>query len=190
MAEYGFSLVNLMVETGLSNIAARNQLLRLRPLVRRISPKLGFYLIVQAEHRRVGSPPVEWWLDDFFRWFGNPYYIAGARCPVRVSVPEATVFDLVRYAPKIGGLDRAMETMLPLLSNLRSDVLKAVLVAEDEVSTSQRLGWVFEKMGFEKLAAVVFDWLPKSLPVVPVVLGSGFGGWGAVIKKWGVRENR
>jgi hypothetical protein len=243
MAEYGFSLVNLMAETGLSNIAARNQLLRLRPLVRRISPKLGFYLIVQPEHRRVGSPPVEWWLDDFFRWFGNPYYIAlqsaaewhgsspqaiqvtqvmtdvprkeicvwgrrirfyvkksikdtlvagiaGARCPVRVSVPEATVFDLVRYAPKIGGLDRAMETMLPLLSNLRSDVLKAVLVAEDEVSTSQRLGWVFEKLGFEKLAAVVFDWLPKSLPVVPLVLGSGFGGGGAVIKKWGVRENR
>ena len=241
-AEYGFSLENLMAETGLSNVAARNQLLRLRPLVRRISPKLGFYLIVQPEHRRVGSPPVEWWLDDFFRWLGNPYYIAlqsaaewhgsspqaiqvtqvmtdvprkeicvggrrirffvkksvrdtlvagiaGARCPVKVSVPEATVFDLVRYAPKIGGLDRAMETVLPLLSNLRRDALKAVLVAEDEVSTSQRLGWVFEKLRFKKLAAVVFDWLPGSLPIVPLVLGSGREGDGAVIRKWGVREN-
>jgi hypothetical protein len=28
--EYGFSLENLMTETGLSNVAARNQLLRLR----------------------------------------------------------------------------------------------------------------------------------------------------------------
>jgi glycosyltransferase involved in cell wall biosynthesis len=28
---------------------------------------------------------------------------------VKVSVPEATAFDLVRYAPKIGGLERAME---------------------------------------------------------------------------------
>ena len=243
MAEYGFSLENLMTEMGLSNVAARNQLLRLRHSVRRISPRLGFYLIVQPEHRRAGSPPVEWWLDDFFRWLGNPYYIAlqsaaewhgaspqavqvmqvmtdvprkeicvggrrirffvkkslkdtlvaeivGSRCPVSVSAPEATVFDLVRYAPKIGGLDRAMETMLPMLSSLRRDVLKAALVAENEVSTSQRLGWVFEKLGFEKLAAVVFDWLPKSLPVVPLVLGSGSGGGGAVIKKWGVRENR
>lgn len=241
-AEYGFSLEDLMAETGLSNIAARNQLLRLRPMVRRISPKLGFYLIVQLEHRSAGSPPVEWWLDDFFRWLGNPYYIAlqsaaewhgsspqaiqvtqvmsdvprkeicvggrrirffvkksikdtlvagiaGARCPVSVSVPEATVFDLVRYAPKIGGLDRAMETMRPLLSNLRRDVLQAVLVAEDEVSTSQRLGWVFEKLGFEKLAAVVFDWLPKSLPVVPLALGRGREGDGVVSGKWGVREN-
>lgn len=240
--EYGFSLENLMAETGLSNVAARNQLLRLRPLVRRISPKLGFYLIVQPEYRSAGSPPVEWWLDDFFRWLGNPYYIAlqsaaewhgsspqaiqvtqvmtdvprkeicvggrrirffmkksvkdtlaagiaGARCPVKVSVPEATAFDLVRYAPKIGGLERAMETMLPMLSRLRRDVLKAMLVAENEVSTSQRLGWVFEKLGFEKLAAVVFDWLPGSLPVVPLVLGSGREGDGAVIRKWGVREN-
>ena len=240
--EYGFSLENLMAETGLSNVAARNQLLRLRPLVRRISPQLGFYLIVQPEYRSAGSPPVEWWLDDFFRWLGHPYYIAlqsaaewhgsspqaiqvtqvmtdvprkeicvggrrihffvkksvkdtlmagiaGARCPVKVSVPEATAFDLVRYAPKIGGLERAMETILPMLPAMKRDVLKAVLVAEDEVSTSQRLGWVFEKLGFEKLAAVVFDWLPGSLPVVPLVLGSGREGDGAVIRKWGVREN-
>jgi hypothetical protein len=75
-SEYGFSLEDLISQTGLSNIAARNQLLRLRPLVRRISPKLGFYLIVQPEHRSAGSPPVEWWLDDFFRWLGHPYYIA------------------------------------------------------------------------------------------------------------------
>lgn len=108
---------------------------------------------------------------------------------MKVSVPEATAFDLVRYAPKIGGLERAMETMLPMLPAMKRDVLKAVLVAEDEVSTSQRLGWIFEKLGFEKLAAVVFDWLPGSLPVVPLVLGSGREGDGAVIRKWGVREN-
>jgi len=44
-------------------------------------------------------------------------------------------------------------------------------------------------LGFEKLAAVVFDWLPGSLPVVPLALGSGRGGDGVVIGKWGVREN-
>ena len=35
MAEYGFSLENLMTEMGLSNVAARNQLLRVRHSVRR-----------------------------------------------------------------------------------------------------------------------------------------------------------
>jgi hypothetical protein len=242
-AEYGFPLEDLISKTGLSNIAARNQLLRLRPKVRRISPKLGFYVIVQPEHRLIGSPPVEWWLDDFFCWLGRPYYIAlqsaaelhgsspqaiqvtqvvtdvpreeicvggrrirffvkksvretlvgemaGARCPLKVSVPEATVFDLVRYAPKIGGIERVMETMVPLLPAMKRDVLRAVLVTEDEVSTSQRLGLVFEKLGFEKLADVVFDWLPKALPVVPLRLGSGgSGGDGMVIRKWGVRDN-
>ena len=87
------------------------------------------------------------------------------------------------FKGKIGGLDRAMETVLPLLSNLRRDALKAVLVAEDEVSTSQRLGWVFEKLGFKKLAAVVFDWLPGSLPIVPLVLGSGWEPTGAKRKR-------
>lgn len=243
VAEYGFSLEDLMSQTKLSNIAARNQLLRLRPWVRRISPKLGFYVIVQPEHRFVGSPPVEWWLDDFFRWLEHPYYIAlqsaaelhgsspqaiqvtqvvtdvprkeiclggrrirffvkkslketsvgeiaGARCPLKVSVPEATAFDLVRYAPKIGGIERAMETILPLLPSMKRGVLRAVLLAEDEVSTSQRLGLVFEKMGFDKLADVVFEWLPRNLPIVPLRLGiGGVCGDGMLIRKWGVRDN-
>lgn len=70
--------------------------------------------------------------------------IAGARCPVKVSVPEATAFDLVRYAPKIGGLEQAMETMLPMLPTIKRDVLKAVLVAEESneanLTTIERLG--------------------------------------------------
>ncbi len=50
-AEYGFPLEDLISKTGLSNIAARNQLLRLRPLVRRISPKLGFDCATGASSR-------------------------------------------------------------------------------------------------------------------------------------------
>ena len=24
----------------------------------------------------MGAPPVEWWLDAYFRWLGRPYYLA------------------------------------------------------------------------------------------------------------------
>ncbi len=69
-----FPLRDLMSETGLSIVAARNQLLRLRPLVVRVSKE--FFLIVGPEHRAMGAPPPSWWLDDYFRWLGHPYYLA------------------------------------------------------------------------------------------------------------------
>jgi len=33
-------------------------------------------LIVQPEHSAIGSPPVEWWLDDYFKWLDIRYYVA------------------------------------------------------------------------------------------------------------------
>jgi len=39
-----------------------------------------------------------------------------AYAPLTVSTPESTVFDLVRYAQRIGGFERAAETIAPMLS--------------------------------------------------------------------------
>ncbi len=33
-------------------------------------------MIVQPVHRAVGAPPVTDWLDDYFKWLGQPYYLA------------------------------------------------------------------------------------------------------------------
>jgi len=49
----------------------------------------------------MGGPPVEWWLDAYFRWLGRPYYLAlqtaaasdGACCR-----PEARRALIARYA--------------------------------------------------------------------------------------------
>ena len=71
-----FPLADLAKETGLSITAARNQLLRLRDRVVRPAQKHQFFLIVGPEHRSVGAPPVTWWLDDYFKWLGHPYYLA------------------------------------------------------------------------------------------------------------------
>jgi hypothetical protein len=44
--------------------------------VTRVAPKQAFYLIVTPEHSDRGSPPIEWWLDDYFAWLHHPYYLA------------------------------------------------------------------------------------------------------------------
>src|ERR1017187_10320079 len=45
--------------------------------------------------------------------------LANAFAPLQVSTPEATAFDLIRYAARIGGIGRAAETIAPLLPFMR-----------------------------------------------------------------------
>src|SRR6266567_2740360 len=71
-----FPLSEFVNDTGLSITAARHRLLRLGGRVVRPTRKHQFFLIVAPEHRAVGAPPVTWWLDDYFRWLGCPYYLA------------------------------------------------------------------------------------------------------------------
>ena len=54
----------------------------------------------------------------------------GAMAPLWVSTPEATAFDLVRYPTSLGGIERAAETIGPLLPVLRPRELKRVIEAE------------------------------------------------------------
>ena len=91
-----------------------------------------------------------------------------APAPLWISTPEATVFDLVQYAARIGGIDRAAETIAPLLPKLRVRELKRVLNAENAPTIAQRLGFVLEAIGAKKLADAVYDWLPDKLITIPL----------------------
>lgn len=237
-----FSLAELMRQTGLSVTAAKSQLRRLGAGVVRVSPSQQFFLIVSPEHRIRGAPPVEWWLDDYFRWLGQPYYLAllsaasghgsnpqalqvtqvmtgsprraleigesrvsffvkcriektptqalaNAYAPVRVSTPAATVFDLIRYADRIGGIGRAVETIRPLLPRIGQTELRAVLEAEDETATAQRLGYVFEKTGQSKLAAVIDNWLPARRRAIPLAMTADRRSEAPLAARWHVRDN-
>ena len=94
--------------------------------------------------------------------------LAQAFAPLCISTPEATAFDLIRYATSIGGIERAAETITPLLAVLRAGELKRVLEAEDEAAIAQRLGFVVEAGRAKKLAEVIYDWLPDKLTTVPL----------------------
>jgi hypothetical protein len=216
-----FDFTELLDKTGLSRIAAKNQLQRLRGRVVRVSRHQAFFLIVEAQHRPMGAPPVEWWLDAYFRWLGHPYYLAlqsaaelhnsapqailvkqvmtdsprrdlsigrihiqffvkrhaertpvqqprNAYAPLKVSTPEATALDMVRYASRIGGMERVAETLSPLLPLFRTVELKRALEAEGETAVAQRLGYLIEDADHINLAELVHHWLPSGMVRVPI----------------------
>ena len=242
LGRVGFSLADLVKESGLSAIAAKRQLSRLVGKVVRVSPRQPFFLIVRPEHRMMGAPPAIWWLQDYFNWLGRPYYLAlqsaassfgsnpqalqvtqvmtdrpcraikvgriqvrffvkrgiertptqqlaGAAAPLCISTPEATAFDLVRYATSIGGIERAAETIVSLLPVMRARELKRVLDAENESAIAQRLGFVIETRGAKKLAQVVYDWLPDKLVTVPLSRLKGERRNIPVVERWQVLNN-
>jgi AbiEi antitoxin C-terminal domain len=242
LGRVAFSLEELTKESGLSAIAAKFQLLRLRGKVVRVSPRQPFFLIVSPEHRRMGAPPATWWLQDYFTWLGRPYYLAlqsaassfgsnpqalqvtqvmtnrpcrtitlgriqvrffvkrgiertptqqpeGTVAPLLVSTPEATVYDLIRYATSIGGIERAAETIRPLLPLLRSRELKRVLAVENEPAVAQRLGFVIEACGNKPLARTIRNWLPDELTLVTLAPAKGKRESLLLVKHWQVLTN-
>src|SRR5438552_10371530 len=94
--------------------------------------------------------------------------LANAFAPVQVSTPEATSYDLIRYAARIGGIGRAAETIAALLPLMRPAELRRVLRIEDEPATAQRLGFVLENLKATSLAKLVQDWLPTDLVLVEI----------------------
>jgi hypothetical protein len=242
LGRVAFSLADLMKESGLSAIAAKYQLLRLRGKVVKISRKQPFFLIIGPEHRSIGAPPVTWWLQDYFNWLGRPYYLAlqsaaslygsnpqalqvtqvmtdhpcraikvgriqvrffvkggiertptqqlaQAAAPLCISTPEATAFDLIRYAVSIGGIERAAETIGPLLPILRDRELRRVLEVGNESTVTQRLGFVIDAAGAKKLARAIRDWLPDKLAVVPLSPLQGDRKDIPIVERWQVLNN-
>lgn len=242
MGIFSFSLAQLIASTGLSLIAAKNQLLRLGGKVTRVSPRQQYFLIVTPENRVVGAPPIEKWLDDYFVWLNRPYYLAlqsaaavfgssqqaiqeiqvmtnspiseitvgllrirfftkssikntitqqlpDAYAPLKISTPESTAFDLIRYASVIGGIERAAETIQPMVSAIKTKELRRVLDSENELATTQRLGFVLQSIKADRLAKVVIDWLPQRIKTVPISTHVKSDDQAPISKEWGIKNN-
>lgn len=55
--------------------------------------------------------------------------------------------------------------MLPLI---RAKLLKQMLVAEGEIATAQRLGFILQALDAHSFANIVKAWLPQPLQLVPL----------------------
>jgi hypothetical protein len=97
--------------------------------------------------------------------------LPNADAPLMVSTPETTALDLVRYAGSFGGIERAAETIRPMISLMRVRQLREMLAAENELASAQRLGHIFTWAGADNLAKAVADWLPLYKKNVPMALG-------------------
>lgn len=97
---------------------------------------------------------------------------AQAFAPLALSTPEATVIDLVRYAQRIGGIERVAETILPLLPRLKRPQLAEALGPSPQIPTLQRLGYLFDALGKPGLASTVRAGLTRALKPVPLDTGA------------------
>lgn len=85
---------------------------------------------------------------------------------LRVSTREATLLDLVRYQTKIGGVEAVARVAGDFNKELTTAGLYEALEAMNNISCSQRLGFIFDTLEFRIYANVVESWLhakPKSL---------------------------
>lgn len=61
--------------SGLTYLAVRRQIDRLSRRVARLPGRPSAYVLVPPEHQIRGAPPVEAWLDAYFRLRDQPYYL-------------------------------------------------------------------------------------------------------------------
>jgi len=96
---------------------------------------------------------------------------------MRVSTPEATIIDLVRFARAAGQIDNVASVvaeLLPVLDPKR--LLRAVRTAGD-IPNAQRLGYLLERVGARRLARPLHDWLKRqSARVIPLRPGRAAAG--------------
>lgn len=89
--------------------------------------------------------------------------LPNAYAPLKISTPETTALDLIRYAWRIGGINRAVQAISGLLSQFTQKGLRQALAAENEYSTMQRLGFILETLDQPDLCLLVKNRLTKKL---------------------------
>lgn len=105
------------------------------------------------------------------------------------ATPEATALDLIRYSPRIGGLD-AVTTVLHELAESMSPPELAQVVARATPAHARRLGFVLDFLGQSQLADAVFEALGPKATGAAVALDSTLPRQGVMAtNRWDVIEN-
>jgi predicted transcriptional regulator of viral defense system len=106
-----------------------------------------------------------------------------------VSTPEATAFDLVRYARYIGGLDAILTVLSELAETIDPAKLAAASALESETSQIQRLGWLLDHVDQTSLADALHAAL-SSKPLSRAALDPGAPRTGPITgNRWRILEN-
>ncbi len=110
---------------------------------------------------------------------------------VRVSTPEGTAVDLVRYARRAGGMGNAAGILAELAGSGRLDPekLRQAAAGRGELSAGQRLGYLLERLGFSRLASPLAGWVEdRRAGWIPLIAAAPIGG-AAYVRRWRVQVN-
>jgi hypothetical protein len=98
--------------------------------------------------------------------------VASVKTPtgsMKVSTPETTALDLVRFSKAVGQLDHVAAVIAELVPKLDANKLLAAAQAVNDVPNSQRLGFILDHVHARQLAEPLRRWvghLPaKSVPL-------------------------
>jgi predicted transcriptional regulator of viral defense system len=106
-----------------------------------------------------------------FKFFGKTYH---AQTPIieiktetgkmRVSTPEATALDLLRYVSSAGGLSNVVTVLAELSERIDPKQLADVAAIDEEFSYAQRLGFLLDLVGAEQSATHLIKFIEKKSP--------------------------
>ncbi len=85
---------------------------------------------------------------------------------MRVSTPESTAVDLVRFARVAGDLDNVATVLMDLAPLLQPKRLLKVVRASGDLPNAQRLGYVLERVRGRPQAKALHEWLERQSPRV------------------------
>ena len=108
---------------------------------------------------------------------------------IRVSTPEATVADLVRFNKLAGRLSNVATVISELSASLKPELLVKAVETGNELPVIQRLGYILDLVGADNLAAPLADWIqarhPRPTPLVP----GGSVSHASRNSRWNIIEN-
>lgn len=83
---------------------------------------------------------------------------------IKVSTPETTAWDLVRYFGVAGGLENVITVLSELGERLGAKRLREAAMRHDEEVVAQRLGYLLDRAGRRKVTGGLADWI-KDAPL-------------------------
>lgn len=108
---------------------------------------------------------------------------------LRVSTPEATALDLVRYAENLGGLSAVAAVLSELAERLDPNRLAEAAGAGVELSVVQRAGYLLDRVGAKEKTGPLADWLRGQHPRRSLLRAGPGPRRGRPDERWGILEN-